>query len=1032
MEVGGPKRRKTASFEQDSGEKPELQRSGPGPESRPEDPRINSERPRTRRSQCEEHEKGKDSRSRNKIPKKDTPIGGRRGGGDRGQDGGRPQPDRGGGGGDNTKGLNFIYLNAQSILSKVTDLEATASIIKPDLILVTESWCNSNISDNVLKISNYELVSELRKDRHDTTNGIGGGLLVYSRKGLEVLPCDKYNNFNQYVSFKVSCNNSIINVFLVYRPPNCLKENCDKLIEILENAPNNSILIGDFNYPGVDWDNLTSDNKSLTFLNTCIDKNFSQYVDFPTHSRNNILDLVLSNNDNIVNVENLGPLSNSDHVMLLITTNFYVKNEVNSYVRYDWKNADFLKMENEMKNIDWEREINNVHDGWNKLKSVIDNVTEKYVPKVIIKNDAQKPLWMNSYIVRLQRKKSRLYKKKKANNCDENIQNYDAVSKELRKAVRRAKRKVEVKISKQSGNDGRKKFNAYVKKKLGNNFGTGPLMENNKIITDDLGMANILNNQFSSVFTTDQPNVNYVQPMTRAEVEEKLFEFVVTKNDISKRIDDMKNGKAPGPDGICTAVLKNLKNALLDPLQILFQLSLDTGQVPDDWKRAKVTPIFKKGSKGKASNYRPVSLTSLVCKLLEGIIREKLTDHLLRHNLLNGSQHGFMKNRSCQTNLLEFMDKILQLIDDGKPVDIFYLDFAKAFDRISHKKLIQKLELYGISGKIKNWIQEWLTNRKQWVCINGCQSEERDVTSGVPQGSVLGPLLFIIYIDDIDLEALAIDILRKFADDTKGAKVVLNQEDADIMQDCLNKLYEWGQVWNMDFNVAKCKIMHCGYNNKKFDYNINGVSLEKISSERDIGVCFTSNLKPSQQCQEAANKARSVLGQITRCFHYRDKVVFLRLYKQYVRTHLEFSSSVWSPWQQADVQILENVQKKAIGMISGLRSSVYEERLVELDLWTLEKRREMFDMIQVYKMANRIGNVQSSLIFNRDLNNSNRTTRNRSEPLNLVKQRSNLEIKRHFFSDRVVDKWNSIPSEIKKARDVKKFKNCIVKWMNEN
>ncbi len=912
-------------------------------------------------------------------------------------------------------------------------MEATANIVKPDLILVTESWCNSNLSDNVLKITNYELVSELRKDRCDTSNGFGGGLLVYSRKGLEVLPCDQYNDFNQYVSFKVSYNNSIVNVFLVYRPPNCLKENCDKLDQILEHAPNNSIFIGDFNYPNIDWDNLICDNKSLSFLNTCLDKNFSQYVDFPTHSRNNILDLVLSNNDNIVNVENLGPLSNSDHVMLLITTNFYVKNEVNSYVRYDWKNADFIGMENEMKNVDWKREIVNVHDGWNKLKSVIDSVTEKYVPKVIIKNDAKKPMWMNSYLEKLQRKKSRLYKLKKAHNCDENVRKYDAVSKELKKAVRRAKRKVEVKISKQSGNDGRKKFNTYVKNKLGNNFGTGPLLDkNNKIITDDLGMANILNDQFSSVFTRDQHNVNDVQPMTRAEVEEKLFEFVVTKNDISKRIDDMKNGKAPGPDGICTAVLKNLKNALLDPLQILFQLSLDTGQVPDDWKRAKVTPIFKKGSKGKASNYRPVSLTSLVCKLLEGIIREKLTDHLLRQNLLNGSQHGFMKNRSCQTNLLEFMDKILQLVDEGKPVDIFYLDFAKAFDRISHKKLIQKLEMYGISGKIKNWIQEWLTDRKQWVHINGCQSEEREVTSGVPQGSVLGPLLFIIYIDDIDLEALTIDILRKFADDTKGAKAVLNQEDADIVQNCLNKLYEWGQAWNMDFNVVKCKIMHCGHKNKKFDYNINGVSLEKITSERDIGVCFTSNLKPSQQCQEAANKARSVLGQITRCFHFRDKVVFLRLYKQYVRTHLEFSSCVWSPWQQADVQILENVQKKAIGMISGLRSNIYEERLVELDLWTLGKRREMFDMIQVYKIVKGIGNVQLSLNFNRDLNNFNRSTRNRSDPMNLVKQRSNLEIKKHFFSDRVVDKWNSMPSEIKNARDVKRFKNNIIKWMNEN
>ena len=220
-----------------------------------------------------------------------------------------------------------------------------------------------------------------------------------------------------------------------------------------------------------------------------------------------------------------------------------------------------------------------------------------------------------------------------------------------------------------------------------------------------------------------------------------------------------------------------------------------------------------------------------------------------------------------------------------------------------------------------------------------------------------------------------------------------------------------------------------GRNNEKHKYKMMGAELAAVDSERDIGVRINSTLKPSQHCQESANKARAVLGQITRCFHFRDRTVFLRLYQQYVRPHLEFSSSVWSPWSINDINILENVQNKAVGMISGLTSQDYDGKLLELNLWSLEKRRLMFDMMQVYKIANNIGNVQCSLKFFRDLPEQ-RVTRNRTEPLNLVKNRPRLDIRKYFFSERVVDKWNNIPTVIKQAPNVKSFKSQLVKWMN--
>ena len=403
-------------------------------------------------------------------------------------------------------------------------------------------------------------------------------------------------------------------------------------------------------------------------------------------------------------------------------------------------------------------------------------------------------------------------------------------------------------------------------------------------------MAEVLNNYFASVFIRDDAsdNIEYEQK----EVDENLDNFDITIQDVKDAIDQLKLGKAPGPDGFSSTFFKKLRNVLALPLLLLFQSSLSTGEVPSLWKLAKVIPIFKKGARGNPANYRPVSLTCIICKLLERIIRNRLYNHLIRNNLINNSQHGFMSDRSTQTNLIEFLDWITNEIDKGEAVDIVYLDFSKAFDKISHIKLIKKLHAKGVRGKTLQWIKSWLSNRKQKVFVNGKCSGLKNVDSSVPQGSVLGPILFIAFIDDIDDYAELIDILKKFADDTKGAKKIGNQSDIDAFQTSLNNLIEWGRRNSMTFNAKKCKIMHCGRNNPKAKYNMNGVELAEVDNEKDIGITVSSNLKPSKHCEEAANRARAVLGQISRCFHYRDRKVFLRLYIQYVRPHLKFSCSV--------------------------------------------------------------------------------------------------------------------------------------------
>ena len=406
---------------------------------------------------------------------------------------------------------------------------------------------------------------------------------------------------------------------------------------------------------------------------------------------------------------------------------------------------------------------------------------------------------------------------------------------------------------------------------------------------------------------------------------------------------------------------------------------------------------------------------------MESLIRDSILGHVRQHNLIKDTQHGFLKNRSCLTNLLEFLEFVSDYVDQGNPIDVIFLDFQKAFDKVPHRRLMLKIKSFGIIGGVFNWVEDWLKDREQRVVLLGRNSNWIKVKSGVPQGSVLGPLLFLIYINDID-DAVCSNLL-KFADDTKVFNVVTSKDDIDRLQMDLYNLCKWSQEWLMLFNVEKCKVMHIGHNNSKAQYEMNGHYLDEVIEERDLGVIIQNDLKCSSQCIKAVNTANRILGMIKRTFSDRDKEVILQLYKSLVRPHLEYSVQAWNPHFQKDIDLLEGVQRRATKLISSLQDKTYEERLHILNLTTLETRRVRGDLIEVFKIFKGFENLDPSLFFELS------TAPTRGHSLKLIKPRCRLDIRKFSFSHRIIDIWNSLDNSIIACDSINSFKNRIDKFL---
>ena len=532
-------------------------------------------------------------------------------------------------------------------------------------------------------------------------------------------------------------------------------------------------------------------------------------------------------------------------------------------------------------------------------------------------------------------------------------------------------------------------------------------------------MAEDLNGYFSSVFTKeDISSLRVADAKFQGAKSDYLGPLVVTPELVAKKIKAMKDNKSPGVDGIPPKLPMETVEQISIPLARVFNLSLKEGVVPFEWKEANIIPLFKKGSRNKSENYRPVSLTSVICKLLERLIKDHMVDFLVKHKLLNSSQHGFLKARSCLTDMLCFLEEITKWIDVGSPVDIIYLDFQKAFDKVPHQRLLLKLKAHGIGDSITDWIEQWLTDRRQRVVVDGEVSNWKSVLSGVPQGSVLGPILFLIYINDLD-DSITSNVL-KFADDTKLFRKVNTDGDKQHLQNDLDRLVKWSEKWQMLFNFGKCKCLHTGHGNLNVNYKMGDTVLGTTVKEKDLGVTISPDMKVSEQCGIAASKGNQILGLIRRNITYKGKKLIIPLYKAIVRPHLEYCIQAWRPYRKKDIDTLERIQRRATKIIPELRDLSYEERLKEFGLTTLETRRLRGDQIEVFKILNGHENIDRNMFFS-----LKKDSRTRGHEVKLVKDQCRLDIRKHSFSQRTINEWNKLSTDCVTVSSVNMFKNKV-------
>ena len=492
-------------------------------------------------------------------------------------------------------------------------------------------------------------------------------------------------------------------------------------------------------------------------------------------------------------------------------------------------------------------------------------------------------------------------------------------------------------------------FYSYVKKKSKIRTPIGPLEDSaGKLQSDPAKMASILSDQYKNAFSIPAPiTLDFTSPNPST-----IGDIEFNDEDIVKAIDEIPLRSSPGPDRFPAIILKQCKFTLCKPLGIIWRKSLDTGEIPLLLKSSTITPVYKKDSKKKAKNYRPVALTSHLVKLFEKVLRNYLIKFIELNNLLNPTQHGFRAGHSCLSQLLQHFDNVTKHVENGQNVDVIYLDFSKAFDKLDILITLQKLFNLGVSGKVFHWIRAFLTDRKQCVSVEGCKSKAESVVSGVPQGSVLGPLLFLIMLGDIDENISS--TVSSFADDTRVLASVSSQQDVPNLQADLDKIYLWATNNNATFNADKFECLRYGYD-QSIKANTNYVACDRTTIEakdhvRDLGIAMSSSATFTNHISTIVTAANQKAGWILRTFKTRAQLPLITLWKSLVMPTLDYCSQLWSPSTPGLIQSIEKVQVSFLNKITGMYTLNYWDQLQYLKMYSLQRRRERYRIIYIWKV----------------------------------------------------------------------------------
>ena len=885
-----------------------------------------------------------------------------------------------------------------------------------------------------------------------TNNEEGRGIGIYINNSINKLVSQVTidSEFEEFCLINIKTTNQISMLFgCFYRSPTQNMNyqmnnlNLNNLLKRLSstNQYKYRCFCGDFNFRDIKWPDCTTtkseESAEYMFIETIRDCFLQQHVHEPTRSRGtntpSTIDLIFADNEvEIKNLEYYAPLGKSDHSVLSFEFHTPVDYIHSSTMRFLYEKADYELMREGLKEIDWKSQFEscNVREMWDFFKQVMLNVRDIYVP---IQQDRSNA-WKTSFAVPLNKdlrckikEKSRLHRQwiRKQHGVEKDLlrKRYARMRNQIKGEIRKSKARYENDIAEKSQTSP-KVFWSFIRKQLKVKTGVSPLLDDpndkNSIKYFDSEKANILQKQFTSVFTEEPPGE---VPTIGLRTEKIIQPLIISPDAVLKKLLSLDTNKSVGPDNIHPMLLRRLANELKEPLTAILQKSLNEGQLPDDWRNAIISPIHKKGSKVIASNYRPISLTSIVCKILESFVKEAVIKFLTEEKLISSKQYGFMEGRSTTTQLLYFMDKCADVISRGDVVDTVYFDFAKAFDTVPHLRLTEKMRCYGLIGQIGTWIKAFITNRCQTVRVNSDYSSPAHVLSGVPQGSVLGPTLFLMYINDLP-ENIKSELLL-FADDAKLMAPVRCFQDALSLQNDIDELEKWPTKWLVNFHPDKCHILTLGkFQNIKYAhrYVLNVHNLDHVEEEKDLGITFDSEMTFEKHFAEKIKKANQMAGMIRRSFTSLDPKLFKMLFTTFVRPHLEYGQAIWSPHLKKNIKSIENVQRRATKSVNGFKNFSYQERLERLNMPTLAFRRLRNDMIEIYKHFE----VYDKETITPTFQPRTRPSRSHNRMLMPPIARDGVRgVQHNSFYYRSVTTWNNLPKDVPIAPSVHSFKRRL-------
>jgi Reverse transcriptase (RNA-dependent DNA polymerase)/Endonuclease-reverse transcriptase len=911
-------------------------------------------------------------------------------------------------------------LNVHSARNKLADLETEVSdsLGRPkfEAIFLTETWFSDsfpNCDFPPFFKTNYSIY------RSDRVVSGGGGVAILISRHLSSSLVNYVSEFNiDYLIVEVFMSRGsplILSLFYRTGTDVAVAENMSRVFDDLCSKHKSIVLCGDFNYRSIDWHTIAptdnSQRSTEVFCKSVSKNSLTQHVFEPTHILGGTLNLVFSSIGTTVENVVVETVHFSDHFSVA----FNIPSSVSCPKVVTHRNffkSDFSSLEIFLANVDWSQVFSScavIDDFWKAFKLVINYAIEQFVP--LSKNGFARSS-VSKHTRALVRNRRRCVKK----------HGHAALKiKVLNRAIKLSRRRdaQETEGAVLRGNKNKLFWN-FVNSKLKITDSVGALVDQNGVvISDDFNKAQVLNKCFHSVFTRDDGrSPNLVPFISLVPFSIPKFEDVNVFRKLLKR--PMK--ASCGPDGIPPIFYKRLAVVLAEPLSQIFRVSFITKAIPMEWKSARVIPVYKgRGLKKSPANYRPISLTVDACKTMEELIKDCLIDFIEHNNWFSSSQHGFRKGKSTVSNLLETVHSWLSALDRGSEVDVIYLDVAKAFDTVCHSKLLLKLTKLGVPNMVVDWIAAFLAHRSQVTVVNGTESDPVPVSSGVPQGSVLGPILFLIYLNDI-AECVAHGKLEIFADDSK-IFIVASAVGCIQLQDDLDAIHRWSVDWQLDLSKEKCKVLKVsrfvGRNTVYFPYKLGGLELEYVSEIRDLGIKINSPFSFNSHFREITISANCAANSIHRCFSIKSPKFLNEMFCTYVRPKLEYASSCWNPYLLKDIRLIESVQRRFTKRIPGLKSLSYSDRLKFLELPTLERRRLILGLVLFYKILS--GSVKSDL--EKVISRSN--SKCRGHERKIVPMFAKTDLFKNSFLPRMIEIWNDLPAEIVSASSVSAFQTAV-------